>query len=125
MAKHTYTREERRAQFLKIGIKIAKKDGLGKLTAAAIAREAGVTGPLVFHVFGSRQGLQAEVRKEAKKQGLELAAAKAIKKPEVPKKATKKATKKVPPAKKRAANKKMATLPVPSNVADKPLVAGV
>lgn len=121
MAKHTYTREERRAQFLKIGIKIAKKDGLGKLTAAAIAREAGVTGPLVFHVFGSRQGLQTEVRKEAKKQGLELTAPKAVKKPAAPKKTTKK----VPPAKKRAANKKMATLPVPSNVADKPLVASV
>ena len=123
MAKHTYTREERRAQFLKIGIKLAKKDGLGKLTAAAIAREAGVTGPLVFHVFGSRQGLQAEVRKEAKKQGLELVAPKAVKKPGAA--APKKATKKVPPAKKRAANKKMATLPVPSNVADKPLVASV
>jgi len=119
MAKHTYTREERRAQFLKIGIKIAKKDGLGKLTAAAIAREAGVTGPLVFHVFGSRQGLQTEVRKEAKKQGLELTAPKAIKKPATA------APKKVPPAKKRAANKKMATLPVPSNVADKPFVASV
>lgn len=114
MAKHTYTREERRAQFLKIGIKIAKKDGLGKLTAAAIAREAGVTGPLVFHVFGSRQGLQSEVRKEAKKQGLDLVAPKAAKK-----------TKKAPPVKKRAANKKIATLPVPSNVADKPLVANV
>lgn len=123
MAKHTYTREERRAQFLKIGIKIAKKDGLGKLTAAAIAREAGVTGPLVFHVFGSRQGLQTEVRKEAKKQGLEMTAPKAVKKPATA--APKKATKKVPPAKKRAANKKMATLPVPSNVADKPLVAGL
>ena len=119
MAKHTYTREERRAQFLKIGIKIAKKDGLSKLTAAAIAREAGVTGPLVFHVFGSRQGLQAEVRKEAKKQGLELTAPKATKKPAVPK-----AAKKAAP-KKRTANKKMATLPVPSNVADKPLAASV
>lgn len=117
MSRHTYTREERRAQFLKIGIKIAKKDGLGKLTAAAIAREAGVTGPLVFHVFGSRKGLQTEVRKEAKKQGLELTAPKAVKKPVAPKK--------VPPAKKRAATKKMATLPVPSNVADKPLVASV
>lgn len=123
MAKHTYTREERRAQFLKIGIKIAKKDGLGKLTAAAIAREAGVTGPLVFHVFGSRQGLQTEVRKEAKKQGLEMAAPKVVKKPATA--TPKKATKKVPPAKKRAANKKMATLPVPSNVTDKPLVASV
>ena len=123
MAKHTYTREERRAQFLKIGVKLAKKDGLGKLTAAAIAREAGVTGPLVFHVFGSRQGLQAEVRKEAEKQGLELAAQKAAKKPAAA--APKKATKKVPPAKKKAVNKKIATLPVPSNVADKPLVAGL
>ena len=117
MAKHTYTREERRAQFLKIGVKIAKKDGLGKLTAAAIAREAGVTGPLVFHVFGSRQGLQAEVRKEAKKQGLDMTAPKAAKKPAV--------TKKAAAPKKRAANKKMATLPVPSNVTDKPLVASV
>lgn len=125
MAKHTYTREERRAQFLKIGIKIAKKDGLGRLTAAAIAREAGVTGPLVFHVFGSRQGLQAEVRKEAKKQGIELGP---MKNPTPAKKAAKKTakkTKKVPPAKKKAVNKKIATLPVPSNVADKPLVAGL
>ena len=121
MAKNTYTREERRAQFLKIGVKLAKKDGIDRLTAAAIAREAGVTGPLVFHVFGSRKGLQTEVRKEAKKQGLELAAPKAVKKPATA--APKKATKKVPPAKKKAANKKIATLPVPSNVADKPLVA--
>ena len=123
MAKHTYTREERRAQFLKIGVKLAKKDGIDRLTAAAIAREAGVTGPLVFHVFGSRQGLQAEVRKEAKKQGVELVAPKAAKKPTAA--APKKATKKVPPAKKKAVNKKIATLPVPSNVADKPLVAGL
>ena len=123
MAKHTYTREERRAQFLKIGVKLAKKDGIDRLTAAAIAREAGVTGPLVFHVFGSRQGLQAEVRKEAKKQGLELAAPKAVKKPAAG--APKKATKKITPAKKKAVNKKIATLPVPSNVADKPLVAGL
>ena len=121
MAKNTYTSEERRAQFLKIGVKLAKKDGIDRLTAAAIAREAGVTGPLVFHVFGSRKGLQTEVRKEAKKQGLELAAPKAVKKPATA--APKKATKKVPPAKKKAANKKIATLPVPSNVADKPLVA--
>lgn len=123
MAKNTYTREERRAQFLKIGVKLAKKDGIDRLTAAAIAREAGVTGPLVFHVFGSRKGLQTEVRKEAKKQGLELAAPKAVKKPAAA--APKKTTKKVPPAKKKAANKKIATLPVPSNVTDKPLVAGL
>lgn len=124
MAKHTYTREERRAQFLKIGIKIAKKDGIDRLTAAAIAREADVTGPLVFHVFGSRKGLQTEVRKEAKKQGIELGPMKnptPAKKKAAPAKKAKKAT----PVKKKAANKKIATLPVPSNVADKPLVAGL
>lgn len=124
MAKSTYTREERRAQFLKIGIKLAKKDGIERLTAAAIAREAGITGPLVFHVFGSRKGLQAEVRKEAKKGGVDLGP---IKTAPAKKKAApaKKKAKKTTPVKKKAANKKIATLPVPSNVADKPLVAGL
>lgn len=77
MAKQTYTKEERKAQFLKTGLALAKKDGIAKVSAAAVAAKHNVTAPLVFHIFGSRSGLQAAIKREAKKQGVTLAEPKA------------------------------------------------
>lgn len=77
MAKQTYTKEERKAQFLKTGVKLAKKNGIAKVSAAAVATEHNVTAPLVFHIFGSREKLQAAIKREAKKQGVVLAEPKA------------------------------------------------
>lgn len=79
MAKQTYTKEERKAQFLKTGVKLAKKNGVAKVSAAAVAAEHKVTAPLVFHIFGSREGLQRAIKAEAKKQGVALAEVNAIK----------------------------------------------
>lgn len=72
MAKQTYTKEERKAQFLKTGVKLAKNNGVAKVSAAAVAAEHKVTAPLVFHIFGSREGLQRAIKAEAKKQGVVL-----------------------------------------------------
>lgn len=77
MAKQTYTKEERKAQFLKTGLALAKKDGIAKVSAATVAAKHNVTAPLVFHIFGSRSGLQAAIKREAKKQGVTLAEPKA------------------------------------------------
>lgn len=73
MAKQTYSKEERKAQFLKTGVALAKKDGVDSVTAAAVAAKHEVTAPLVFHIFGSRDKLRAAIKREAKKQGVTLA----------------------------------------------------
>lgn len=75
MAKNTYSKEERAAQFLKTGVALAKKDGINKVTVAAVAAKHEVTAPLVFHIFGSRAKLHAAIKKEAKRLGVELGAA--------------------------------------------------
>lgn len=80
MAKQTYSKEERKAQFLKTGVALAKKDGVDSVTAAAVAAKHEVTAPLVFHIFGSRDKLRAAIKREAKKQGVTLAEPKAAKK---------------------------------------------
>lgn len=72
MAKQTYTKDERKAQFLKAGLAIAKKDGIAKVSVAAVAQKCSVTAPLVFHCFGARSNLQLAIKKEAKKQGIKL-----------------------------------------------------
>lgn len=81
MAKQTYTKEERKAQFLKAGVVLAKKDGLTAVSVAAVAKKCNVTAPLVFHVFGTRTALQAAIKREAKKQGVTLVESKVAKKP--------------------------------------------
>lgn len=80
MAKQTYTKEERKAQFLKAGVALAKKDGIAKVSVAAVATKCNVTAPLVFHIFGNRDKLQAAIKREAKKQGVTLAEPKVAKK---------------------------------------------
>lgn len=89
MAKQTYSKEERKAQFLKTGVALAKKDGVDSVTAAAVAAKHEVTAPLVFHIFGSRDKLRAAIKREAKKQGVTLAEPKAVKKVAKAAKATK------------------------------------
>ena len=77
MAKQTYTKDERKAQFLKAGLELAKKEPLDKISVAAVAAKCKVTAPLVFHVFGNRDKFQAAIKREAKKQGVKLAEPKA------------------------------------------------
>lgn len=61
MAKQTYTKEERKVQFLKTGIEIAKTKGIMEVSGASVAKKNNVTAPLVFHVFGSRDKLRKAV----------------------------------------------------------------
>ncbi len=61
MAKQTYTKEERKVQFLKTGIEIAKTKGIMEVSGASVAKKNNVTAPLVFHVFGNRDKLRKAV----------------------------------------------------------------
>ena len=72
MAKSVYTREEREAQFVKTGIEIARKVGVSKVTASAVAAKHKITAPLIFHIFGTRDKFHAAVRAGAKKAGVTL-----------------------------------------------------
>lgn len=72
MARTIHTRDERREQFIKAGLKIAKKSGVAKTSVAAVAAECGVTAPLIFHNFGSRKGFHDALTKAAKDQGIAL-----------------------------------------------------
>lgn len=72
MAKSVYTREEREAQFVKTGIELARKVGVSKVTAAAVANKHKITAPLIFHIFGNRDKFHAAVRAGAKKAGITL-----------------------------------------------------
>jgi AcrR family transcriptional regulator len=49
--------DERRAQVLEAARHVFARDGFAAASAAAVAREAGVTRPLVHHYFGSRREL--------------------------------------------------------------------
>lgn len=73
MAKTVYRREERKAQFINAGVKLAKKTSLSALSISAVAKETRVTAPLIFHIFGTRDKFHAAVKAEAKKQGVTLA----------------------------------------------------
>src|SRR5829696_8966094 len=59
-AEHRATRlapDERRAQVLDAARRVLIRDGFVEASTAAVAREAGVTRPLVNHYFGSRRDL--------------------------------------------------------------------
>jgi hypothetical protein len=64
MAKKIYTLSERKKQFLQHGVTIARKVGVDKLTASAVAAKAKVSAPMVFKAFGSRDALRRAVQKE-------------------------------------------------------------
>lgn len=72
MAKSIYTRDERKEQFVKSGIKLARKVGVSKVTGAAVAAEHNITAPLVFHIFGTREKLHEAIRAAATAQGIKL-----------------------------------------------------
>ena len=82
MAKQTYTKEERKVQFLKTGIEIAKTKGIMEVSGASVAKKNKVTAPLVFHVFGSRDKLRkAVIDKLPQRDKAKAEAALAAKKP--------------------------------------------
>lgn len=70
MAKQVFSKEERHAQAVKIGIKFGKQVGLGRVSIGSVAGEMGVTAPLLFHVFGSRAGFHKAIAKAAKAAGV-------------------------------------------------------
>ena len=72
MARTIHTRDERREQFIKAGLKIARKSGVKGVSGAAVARECSVTAPLIFHNFGNIKGFREAVAEAAKKQGVTL-----------------------------------------------------
>lgn len=78
MGKHVYTKEERRAQFIKTGIAIAKVKGVDGVAVSAVAAKHKVTPPLIFHIFGDRAKFRATLVAEAKKQGIELKGASTV-----------------------------------------------
>jgi TetR/AcrR family transcriptional regulator, transcriptional repressor of bet genes len=55
------TADERKAQLLEAAYKIAKKDGIRKVTCTAVAAACKVTYGLVSQYFGSREAMRAEV----------------------------------------------------------------
>lgn len=69
MAKSIFTRDERKAQFLATGIKLAKKSGVAGVAISKVAAEHKVTAPLIFHIFGTRDKFHAAIKAAAKKQG--------------------------------------------------------
>lgn len=79
MARTIHTRDERREQFIKAGLKIARKSGVKGVSGAAVARECSVTAPLIFHNFGSIKGFRDALADAAKKQGVTLAEAAPVK----------------------------------------------
>lgn len=55
------TPEERRAQLVALGVHFLAEHPLDELTIEELSTRAGVSRGLVFHYFGSRQGLHREV----------------------------------------------------------------
>lgn len=53
--------EDRRAQLLAIGVRTLADHSIEELGFERLSREAGVSRPLLFHYFGSKQGLRTEV----------------------------------------------------------------
>lgn len=67
-----YTREERKAQALDAGLKLAQKSGVKGVSVSAIARECGVTAPLLFHIFGDRDSVHRAIQAHARKKKVKL-----------------------------------------------------
>lgn len=127
MAKKIYTNAERKQQFIKAGIKLAKRDGIDRLTISGVATECKVTPPLIFHVFGTRDKFRKAVQAAAKKANVSVAGKvkpvsktprKAMAKtPAVAKPPRKRSVKEVKAIKEKAAaaGSTFATMPAPSN----------
>ena len=108
-----YTREERKAQALDAGLKLAQVAGVKAVSVSAIARECGVTAPLLFHIFGDRDSVHRAIQAHARKKKVKLPTATAARKRSVAEvKAIKKTAARKPAAKK-AARKPVATTKKP------------
>lgn len=60
------TPQERRAQLVALGVNFLAERALEELTIEELSAQAGVSRALVFHYFGSRQGLHSEVVRTAR-----------------------------------------------------------
>lgn len=57
------TKEERKASLIKAGVKLAAAGtAWNKLSCAKVAKVDGVSAPLVFHIFGSRDKLHKAIK---------------------------------------------------------------
>lgn len=65
MAQERMTASDRTAQLVAAGYKIAKKQGIRKVTRAGVARESGVSDGLLNRYFGTRDGLRFAVLEHA------------------------------------------------------------
>lgn len=62
--------EVRRRQILDATMRVAEGQGFGKLTIDAVAREAGITRPVVYDLFGDMDGLLAATLADAEGRAL-------------------------------------------------------
>lgn len=60
------TPDERRAQLVALGVALLAEGPLDELTIDALSERAGVSRALLFHYFGSKQGLHREVVRTAR-----------------------------------------------------------
>jgi AcrR family transcriptional regulator len=60
-ARRRLTPEERRAQLVALGVNFLAEHPIDELTMEMLSEQAGVSRALVFHYFGSRQGLHRDV----------------------------------------------------------------
>ena len=61
MANERMSAEARTEQLTRVAYTIARKQGIRKVTRAAVARETGVSDGLLNRYFGGREGLRAAV----------------------------------------------------------------
>lgn len=62
--------EERRRQIVDATLKVAETKGFDRLTVDAIAREAGITRPVIYDLFGDLSGLLAATLADAETRAL-------------------------------------------------------
>lgn len=61
---------ERRSQIIAAALKVAEAKGFGAITIDGVAREAGITRPVVYDLFGDLHGLLAAVLADAERRAL-------------------------------------------------------
>ncbi len=66
MAKNRMKAEDRRREILEAAVRTIAANNFEKATTAMIAREAGVTEPLIYHHFKNKRGLQLAVLEAVK-----------------------------------------------------------
>ena len=108
-----YTREERKAQALDAGLKLAQESGVKGVSVSAIARECGVTAPLLFHIFGDRDSVHRAIQAHARKKKVKLPTATAAPR--------KRSVAEVKAIKNKTATKKAATKRATKRAARKPV----